>query len=105
MLHGLPSYHTLPMPIWGLSRSAHESPVAISMACDAPWLAGWVIREENLFNFFVEMLVAVVISVYLEVIACERSWTGKPCGPPVPSTLATGWSLVYRYTADWKIAI
>jgi hypothetical protein len=20
------------------------------MACDAPWLAGWVMRDENLFN-------------------------------------------------------
>src|SRR5687767_13283577 len=46
MLHGLPSYHTAPIPTCGLFRSSQESPVAISIACDAPWLAGWVMREE-----------------------------------------------------------
>jgi hypothetical protein len=25
--------------------------VAISIACEAPWLAGWVMREEYLFSF------------------------------------------------------
>src|SRR3954451_21536285 len=61
MLHGLPSYHTLPIPTCGLFKSSHESPVAISIACEAPWLAGCVIREEYLFKAPVEFFVAVVI--------------------------------------------
>src|SRR3954470_3260395 len=52
MLHGLLSYQTLPMPTCGLARSSHERPVAISIACEAPWLAGWVMRDEYLFNCF-----------------------------------------------------
>ncbi len=50
MLHGLPSYQTLPMPTCGLARSAHDSPVAISIACDAPRLGSWVISYEYLFR-------------------------------------------------------
>src|SRR5437763_16215988 len=50
MLQGFPSYQTLPMPICGLSRSDQDNPVAINIACEAPWLAGCVMREENLFS-------------------------------------------------------
>src|SRR5689334_11915387 len=50
MLQGLPSYQTEQMPICGLSRSSGLSPVAMSIACEAPWLAGCVIRLEYLFN-------------------------------------------------------
>src|SRR3954467_1725449 len=46
MLHGLPSYQTLAIPTCGLSRAAGDRPVARSIACDAPWIAGCVIREE-----------------------------------------------------------
>src|SRR5688572_12571898 len=84
MLHGLPSYQTAPMPTCGLLRSSHESPVAISIACDAPWLAGWVMREEYLFNFCPaaggvarSVVVAVVISL------CVRANTfAAGNGPP-----------------------
>ena len=46
MLHGLPSYQQAAIPICGLLRSALLKPVANSIACDAAWLFGWVIREE-----------------------------------------------------------
>src|SRR6184192_2394331 len=50
MLQGFPSYQTEQMPTCGLSRSSGLRPVAMSMAWLAPWLAGWVMREEILFN-------------------------------------------------------
>src|SRR3954453_10783763 len=50
MLQGLPSYQTAPMATCGLSRSSTLSPVAMSIAWLAPWLAGCVIRLEYLFN-------------------------------------------------------
>src|SRR3954453_13882629 len=59
MLHGLPSYQTLPMPICGLARSSQESPVAMSIACDAPWLAGCVMGAEYLLRPVVGRWVAV----------------------------------------------
>mmetsp|Transcript_153 Transcript_153/g.318 ORF Transcript_153/g.318 Transcript_153/m.318 type:complete len:258 (-) Transcript_153:1690-2463(-) len=43
MLHGFPSYHTLEMPTCALFKSALVSPVACNIACEAPWLLGWVI--------------------------------------------------------------
>ncbi len=46
MLHGLPSYQHEAMPTWAFSRSSAVRPVANSMACEAPWLGGWVMREE-----------------------------------------------------------
>jgi hypothetical protein len=49
------------MPTCGLFRSSQVSPVAISIACEAPWLAGCVMREENLFNCRVALWVAVLI--------------------------------------------
>ena len=52
MLHGFPSYQTLPIPTCGLFKSVQDNPVAINIACDAPWLAGWVMREEYRFNIF-----------------------------------------------------
>src|SRR5688500_17424353 len=69
MLHGLPPYQTAPIPTCGLFRSSHDKPVAISIACDAPWLAGWVMRDEYLLSFppvvgeVVLLRVAVVISL------------------------------------------
>src|SRR5829696_8843762 len=50
MLQGLPSYQTAPMPTCGLFRSSGVSPVAISIAWLAPWLAGCVMRLEYLFS-------------------------------------------------------
>ncbi len=49
MLHVLPSYHMLQMPTCGFFKSASVSPTPYSIACDAPWLRGWVTREEYLF--------------------------------------------------------
>src|SRR5687768_2727256 len=49
MLHVLPSYHMLQMPTCGFCRSASVRPMPYSIACDAPWLRGWVTREEYLF--------------------------------------------------------
>src|SRR5437773_11699955 len=45
MLQGLPSYHTLEMPTWGLFISSSDIPVAYSIACDAPCDFGCVIFE------------------------------------------------------------
>jgi len=45
MLQVFPSYHIAAMPIWALSRSAGESPVPSSIACEAPCERGWVMRE------------------------------------------------------------
>ena len=42
MLHGLPSYHTEHMPTCALDMSDSVMPVAYSIACEAPWDAGWV---------------------------------------------------------------
>ena len=50
MLQGLPSYQTAPMATWGLFRSDGVRPVAMSMAWEAPWLAGWVMRDEYLLS-------------------------------------------------------
>src|SRR2546422_10968419 len=50
MLQGLPSYQTDPMPTCGLLRSSIDRPVAMSMACDAPWLAGWGMRGGDLLS-------------------------------------------------------
>jgi len=44
MLQVLPSYHMLAIPTWGLSRSAGCRPVPSSIAWEAPWERGWVIR-------------------------------------------------------------
>jgi hypothetical protein len=34
----------------------------MSIACDAPWLAGWVMREENLFSWvFVDAVIALSV--------------------------------------------
>ena len=49
MLQVLPSYHMLQMPTCGFCRSASVRPMPYSIACDAPWLRGWVTREEYLF--------------------------------------------------------
>src|SRR5258706_15898594 len=49
MLQVLPSHHMLQMPTCGFWRSAGVRPVPYSIACDAPWLRGWVIRELYLF--------------------------------------------------------
>src|SRR5215218_7024971 len=76
MLHGLPSYQTAPMPIWGLSRSAQERPVAISMAWEAPWLAGWVMREENLLS----LAAVVAFALALGVVIGGRSLALLPAG-------------------------
>src|SRR5262245_13342829 len=43
MLHVFPSYQTLAMPTWALFMSSGVIPVPNSIACDAPWLLGWVI--------------------------------------------------------------
>ena len=50
MLQGFPSYQTAPMATWGLFRSSGLRPVAISIACEAPWEAGWVMRDEYLLS-------------------------------------------------------
>ena len=44
MLQVLPSYHMLAIPTCALSRSAGVRPVPRSIACDAPWARGWVMR-------------------------------------------------------------
>src|SRR5438552_14348214 len=48
ILHGLPSYQTLATPTCGFCISSSESPVAYSIACDAPCDFGCVILELNL---------------------------------------------------------
>src|SRR4030095_6317145 len=48
MLQVLPSYHMLQMPTCGFCRSASVRPMPYSIACDPPWLRGWVTREEYL---------------------------------------------------------
>src|SRR5688572_20055915 len=48
MLHVLPSYHMLQMPTCGFCRSASVRPMPYSIAWDAPWLRGWVTRDEYL---------------------------------------------------------
>ncbi len=50
MLQVLPSYQTLAMPTWALFMSASVIPVPYNMACEAPWLLGWVIRRLYLFK-------------------------------------------------------
>src|SRR5258706_5409292 len=49
MLQVLPSHHMLQIPTCGFCRSAGVRPVPYSIACDAPWLRGCVIRELYLF--------------------------------------------------------
>src|SRR4029453_14701414 len=49
MLHVWPSSHILKMPTCGFFKSASVRPMPYSIACDAPWLRGWVTREEYLF--------------------------------------------------------
>src|SRR5688572_17940431 len=49
MLQVFPSYHMLQMPTCGFCRSASVRPMPYNIACDAPWLRGWVTREEYLF--------------------------------------------------------
>src|SRR5213596_2904423 len=48
MLQGLPSYQILAIPTCGFCMSSSESPVAYSIACDAPCDLGCVILELNL---------------------------------------------------------
>ena len=50
MLQVLPSYQTLAIPTWALSMSASVRPVPYSIACEAPWDGGWVMRELYLFS-------------------------------------------------------
>ncbi len=45
MLQGFPSYQTELMPTCGLFMSSSRRPVAYSIACDAPWDLGCVMRE------------------------------------------------------------
>ena len=52
MLHGLPSNQHEATPTCALSMSASESPAAWSMACEAPWLFGWVIFSLVRLNLF-----------------------------------------------------
>ncbi len=56
ILHGLPSSQTLTMPTCGLSRSASLKPVASNIACDAPWIGGWVIWDEKGFSDAVRVI-------------------------------------------------
>ena len=49
MLQVLPSHHMLAMPTCGFCKSAGVRPVPYSIACEAPWLRGCVIRELYLF--------------------------------------------------------
>jgi hypothetical protein len=39
------------------------------MACEAPWLAGWVMRAENLFSCFC-VVVVVIEFTFLSDVAC-----------------------------------
>ena len=50
MLQVLPSYHMAAMPTCGFCMSASVMPVPYSMACEAPWLLGCVMREVNLLS-------------------------------------------------------
>ena len=43
-------HQTDEIPIWGLTMSASVSPVAYSMAWEAPCDLGWVMRALNLFR-------------------------------------------------------
>src|SRR5436309_2519215 len=75
MLHGFPSYHTLPIPTCGFFKSSHDNPVAISIACEAPWLAGSVIRPEYLFIFFSFGVFSVAGVLVVIIVYCA---TAKP---------------------------
>src|SRR5215510_14170746 len=59
MLHVLPSYHMLQMPTCGFLRSASVRPTPYSIACDAPWLRGWVTREEYLLSTTLSLAAAI----------------------------------------------
>ena len=50
MLQVLPSHHMLAMPTCGFCRSVGVRPVPYSIACEAPWLRGCVMRELNLLS-------------------------------------------------------
>ena len=50
MLHGLPLYQTEDMPTWAFDMSASVSPVAYSIACEAPCDFGWVIFRDTAFR-------------------------------------------------------
>ena len=50
MLQVFPSYHTLQMPTWALAISSDDNPVPKSIACEAPWLLGCVIRRLYLLS-------------------------------------------------------
>src|SRR5438477_375240 len=54
MLQGLPSNQQEAMPTCALSRSCARSPVAMSIACELPCTAGWVIFDEYLFSMMPE---------------------------------------------------
>jgi hypothetical protein len=51
MLQVLPSHHTLAIPISAFAMSSSLRPVPYSMAWEAPWDFGAVIRALYLFNF------------------------------------------------------
>src|SRR3954447_21731027 len=96
MLHGFPSYQTLAIPTCGLSRSAADRPVASSIACDAPWIAGWVIRDEyGLGTFDVPaagvgggMVCVAIIELHkpraAERVTGDRGPDHIPAGRPAP---------------------
>src|SRR4051794_18036589 len=66
MLQGLPSYQHDAMPTCALSRSAGVRPVAMSIACDAPWTAGWVILEEYLFSMMLIVFTPIKFATSFE---------------------------------------
>src|SRR4051812_4626275 len=69
MLQGLPSYQTEQMPTWGFLRSSNVSPVARSIACDAPWIAGCVSLPEYLLR---TDLVGVKVGINVLVASCRQ---------------------------------
>src|SRR5215216_3252781 len=54
MLHVLPSYHMLQIPTCAFWRSASVRPTPYNIACEPPWLRGWVTRE--LYRFMEDTL-------------------------------------------------
>src|SRR5882762_60963 len=75
MLQVLPSHHMLQIPTCGFCRSAGVRPVPYSIACDAPWLRGWVMRELYLFAATCHLLPAA---------GSERTRPTLPPGPKGP---------------------
>src|SRR5437588_799048 len=76
----------------GMLRSSQERPVAMSMACDAPCEAGWVMRAENLLS-----CAAVGGVVVVMVFCCEKKgvWTARQIGRAGAAGRSADDSVVY----------